>query len=594
MRKPVSSVIALAVALAASGYVWAVPVPLGGQFQVNSYTPMTQFGPRVASDSSGNFVVAWGSYASAGTDHSFTSVQARRFTNSGTPLGADFQVNTSTFAAQFAEGVAIDSAGNFVVSWGSYGSPNVAAQWYDATGAPQGMETGVASVVGSAGGGAVGMDPAGNAVVVWFSLGSPGSDTSSYSAQARRFDSARLPIGAQFQVNTYTTGFQGAVDVAVNTSGDFIIAMENEDSSGSDTSGDSVQVRRYDASGLPVGTEFQVNSYTTGDQEFAAVATDGTGNFIVAWVSDGSAETDSSQTSILARRYDNNGLPLSGEFQVNTYTTYNQRDPDVAVDSAGNFVVVWTSYGGAGSDTSSASVQAQAYDAMGLPNGGEFQVNSYTSGFQGRPTVAVQAVGAFVVTWSSQGGFDSDISYVSIQAQRFVEGSTTTSTSSTSSTSLPRALPGRLGIIKPGTLAKFVAKPATGDTFVLPTANPVSEGGSLRIFDTAATAGDNSYTLPLGANWKGLGNPAGSRGYRYTGAGTPTDPCKVVVVKERVVKAVCKGAGITLTPPFTGDVGIVLSLGTAERYCAQFGGDDVRNDATLTRRKNAPAPGVCP
>jgi len=49
-----------------------------------------------------------------------------------------------------------------------------------------------------------------------------------------------------------------------------------------------------------------------------------------------------------------------------------------------------------------------------------------------------------------------------------------------------------------------------------------------------------------------------------------------------------------VTPPFTGDVGIVLSLGLTDRYCAQFGGDEVRNDATLTKRKNAPAPGACP
>jgi hypothetical protein len=37
-------------------------------------------------------------------------------------------------------------------------------------------------------------------------------------------------------------------------------------------------------------------------------------------------------------------------------------------------------------------------------------------------------------------------------------------------------------------------------------------------------------------------------------------------------------------PSFTGDVGSVLSLGTTDRYCAQFGGDVVKNDATLTKR----------
>jgi hypothetical protein len=67
-----------------------------------------------------------------------------------------------------------------------------------------------------------------------------------------------------------------------------------------------------------------------------------------------------------------------------------------------------------------------------------------------------------------------------------------------------------------------------------------------------------------------------------------------VLIKETVIKGVCKGTGIALTPPFDGDIGIVLSLGTTDRYCAQFGGDETRNDATITKRKNAPAPGVCP
>jgi hypothetical protein len=143
-----------------------------------------------------------------------------------------------------------------------------------------------------------------------------------------------------------------------------------------------------------------------------------------------------------------------------------------------------------------------------------------------------------------------------------------------------------------------VAKPdVPGGTFAPPSADPVTEGGSLRVFDTAATAGDVTYALPAGTpplGWKGLGNPPGSKGYKYRGAGTPTDPCRSVLVKTRVLKATCAGSGITLTPPFAGDIGIILSLGTTDRYCAQFGGDDVKNDTALTKRKNAPAPGGCP
>ena len=67
--------------------------------------------------------------------------------------------------------------------------------------------------------------------------------------------------------------------------------------------------------------------------------------------------------------------------------------------------------------------------------------------------------------------------------------------------------------------------------------------------------------------WKALGNPPGSKGYKYKGAASPGDPCKVVLLKGTVIKAVCKGAGITLTPPFTGDVGIARGRsGNAMRH----------------------------
>jgi hypothetical protein len=134
----------------------------------------------------------------------------------------------------------------------------------------------------------------------------------------------------------------------------------------------------------------------------------------------------------------------------------------------------------------------------------------------------------------------------------------------------------------------------TGEAYVLPSIDVVAQGGRLRFFDTGHIAGDDTYNLPAGSRWRGLGRPPGSNGYRYRGDGNAADPCRVVVIKERLVKASCRGPSVRLRPPFAGGVGIVLSLGTADRYCAQFGGDTVRNDATITKRKNAPAPEACP
>ena len=156
------------------------------------------------------------------------------------------------------------------------------------------------------------------------------------------------------------------------------------------------------------------------------------------------------------------------------------------------------------------------------------------------------------------------------------------------------ALPGTVLVIRPAQLVKVVARTPSSAPFDLPdpSNDPTVEGGTLEVYDTGGTGGANMYplaaqTAPLG--WKPLGTPPGAKGYKYKGAGSIVDPCKVVLVKPTVVKAVCKGAGVTLTPPFGGDVGIVLSIGTdTKRYGALFGGSIVASDSTLLKRKSAP------
>ncbi|MEO1369199.1 MAG: hypothetical protein AAFX50_18630, partial [Acidobacteriota bacterium] len=73
---------------------------------------------------------------------------------------------------------------------------------------------------------------------------------------------------------------------------------------------------------------------------------------------------------------------VGGQFQVNTYTTFSQSDPDVAMAPDGRFVVVWESNGADGVDTSGSEILAQRFAADGSPVGQEFLVNSLTSSSQ--------------------------------------------------------------------------------------------------------------------------------------------------------------------------------------------------------------------
>jgi hypothetical protein len=169
----------------------------------------------------------------------------------------------------------------------------------------------------------------------------------------------------------------------------------------------------------PVGAEFQVNTYTTGSQVNPSVAPDGAGGFVVVWHGTGSSGTDTSDESIHGQRYTSAGTAVGAEFQVNTYTTSGQYYPAVGPDGAGGFVVVWTSFGSSGTDTSAHSVHGQRYSSAGTAVGAEFQVNTHTTAYQHTPAVGPDGAGGFVVVWTSAGSSGTDTSFSSVQGQRF-------------------------------------------------------------------------------------------------------------------------------------------------------------------------------
>ena len=93
-------------------------------------------------------------------------------------------------------------------------------------------------------------------------------------------------------------------------------------------------------------------------------------------------------------------MPQGTEFHVNTYTTGSQRSPDVAIDTDGNFVITWQSNG---QDGDGYGVYAQRYNSAGAVQGSEFRVNTYTTVSQSSPSVAMDASGDFIITWDSDG-----------------------------------------------------------------------------------------------------------------------------------------------------------------------------------------------
>ncbi len=222
----------------------------------------------------------------------------------------------------------------------------------------------------------------------------------------------KVPLGPEFQVNTFTTGDQGAaIDhydyygqgqaVASDATGNFVVVWQSEDQDGGAFSG--VFGQRYDSGGLPQGGEFPVNTFTTGTQTAPAVAADTAGNFVVVWQSQYADSGGYYPAHIRGQRYDSAGAPLGGEFQVDTPTSpvdYNF-NPDVVRDPSGSFVVVWEHRIHSPTEPELRDIFGRRYDSAGAPVGGSFLVSTTPDYYNVFPAVAADADGNFVVVWQS-------------------------------------------------------------------------------------------------------------------------------------------------------------------------------------------------
>jgi Ca2+-binding RTX toxin-like protein len=334
----------------------------GVEFQVNTYTTWFQIAPSVTALADGGWVVTWQSFFQDVTDGINFGIYAQRYNAAGTATGAEFRVNTYTTNDQNAPSVTALADGGWVVTWQSYGQDGsvygIYGQRYNAAGTASGAEFWVntytndhqsaPSVTALADGGWV---------VTWQSY----QDGWGHGIYAQRYNAAGTATGAEFRVNTYTTNDQSAPSVTALADGGWVVTWHSE---GQDEWGYGIYAQRYNAAGTASGVEFQVNTYTTNDQYAPSVTALSDGGWVVTWQS---SNQDGWSTGIYAQRYTAAGTASGVEFQVNTYTTSNQDGPSVTALADGGWVVTWQSLI---QDGSGYGIYAQRYDAAGAGVGG--------------------------------------------------------------------------------------------------------------------------------------------------------------------------------------------------------------------------------
>ena len=177
---------------------------------------------------------------------------------------------------------------------------------------------------------------------------------------------------------------------AVNGTGGFVIWQDNV----TDGDGLGISAQRLDSSLSGTFGRFRVNEQGAGDQEKPQVALFSSGAAIFVWQSSGPVNS-----AIIARFLNANGTFATGDVLVNPAGKGVRKDPVVAVLADGNAVVVWTSVG---QDGSMDGVFAQRFSPTGQKLGGEFSVNQFTPFNQRNPTVTALAGGNFVIAWISE------------------------------------------------------------------------------------------------------------------------------------------------------------------------------------------------
>ena len=290
-----------------------------------------------------------GSGASGETGGSAPGVFFQRYTAAGATVGAETRVNTTTAGAQQNASVAMDSAGNFVIAW-------------------QGNGTQAGNV-----------DAAG----VFF----------------QRYNAAGTAQLSETRVNTTTTNTQSNPSVAMDPSGNFIVAWAGEGTQAGNADTSGVFFQRYNAAGTAQLSETRVNTTTTNTQSNPSVAMDPSGNFIVAWQGEGTGDA----AGVFFQRYSAAGAAQGSETRANTTTANAQQTATVSMDMNGNFTIAWAAMSQPGETAATWAVVKQDFNADGTANGNEIRVNSTAAGDQNAPGVAMNRFGEYVVAWSGVG-----------------------------------------------------------------------------------------------------------------------------------------------------------------------------------------------
>ncbi|MGB0220009.1 MAG: GEVED domain-containing protein [Sinimarinibacterium flocculans] len=396
----------------------AAETPTVAPFQVNTTTAGSQYGPAIAVNAAGNFVVSWHM-----ADGDGNGMFAQRFDAQAQKVGGEFQINQATANGQIQGSVGMADDGRMRFAWLSEQSstftPQAFVRRYDSSGNPTSNETQVSLQNNTYGyfhyGPQIAATPDGSYLAGYHKHwnADPGKSGRQYDVIYRTFTASGSFFGSgggEGIANETTSVSQQNIHFAVNradlstgASDEFISVWQS--AAGEDGDGLGILARLLPFGGTPTANEVVINQTTTGTQQSPDVAMAADGSSVVVWQSDSADDTDGDGWGVFGRRVDAAGMPVGDEFLLSQTTAGDQTSAGIAMDLDGNFLAVWNS---AGQDGDGSGVYARRFASDGTPLGDEFQVSDNTAGDQFRGGVAWSKTGAYFVTWRDDNGVDGD------------------------------------------------------------------------------------------------------------------------------------------------------------------------------------------
>ena len=352
---------------------------------------------HAAMDAAGNAVVGWTQDLLQPAGDNETDVFAQRLDAAGAPVGAPIRLNENTDEEEWLGDLSMDAAGNFVAVWQSFPSYSVHGRCFAANGAPRtgdfALDTGERLTFEPA----VAVADDGRFVVAWIEQYS--GNGYDYQLHARLFSANCQPLGQPILVNNVNGGDEHEPAIAMDAAGNFVIVWQGDDSYGP-----GVFARRFNRDGAPLGGQVRVNQRQRFGQYDADVAMDGAGRFTVAYTSEVGRLRGGFDYDVLVRRYNANGVALTGEFRPHSRSIAPQTRPALALRRSGELAVLWTH----SNNDYSSDLLARLYDAQGKPTGparliSEADADEYLG------AVAARSAAPFLAAWPRGIGANTEI-----------------------------------------------------------------------------------------------------------------------------------------------------------------------------------------